>query len=54
MGDADTDTIGLIVLTAYVVAIFVAAKREARKTRHDAAASEDDVWRDARIPARLR
>ena len=52
MGDADTDTIGLIVLMAYVVAIFVAAKREARKTKQDA--SEDDVWRDARIPARLR
>jgi hypothetical protein len=47
MGEMDTDTFGLIVLIASVVAVFVAARREPRKARQDAPASENHVWRDA-------
>jgi hypothetical protein len=40
MGEIDTDTFGLIVLIASVVAVFVAAKRDVRKARQNAPASE--------------
>jgi hypothetical protein len=43
MGEMDTDTFGLIVLIASVVAVFVAARREQRKARQDAQASENHV-----------
>ena len=46
MGELDTDTFGLIVLIASVVAVFVAARREPRKARQDAQASGNHVWRE--------
>jgi hypothetical protein len=49
MGEMDTDTIGLIVLIAAVLAVHVAGKLQARKARQDAAPPENHVWRDARI-----
>ena len=37
MGETDTDTIGLIILIAVVLAVIVAGKRQARKAEGDAA-----------------
>jgi len=37
MGEMDTDTIGLIILIAAVLAVIVAGKRQARKAKADAA-----------------
>lgn len=42
----DTDTLGLIVLIASVIAVLVAARRAQRKARQAAQASENHVWRE--------
>ena len=44
MGEMDTDTIGLIVSIASVVAVLFATRREPRKASQDALASANQEW----------